>query len=74
MLEAQPLDRVGELDVDAEIVGVELELVPRAERRMLVDRHRQRRNPEPSAGSSSFQCRYREGCVSNPIGSMHDQL
>ena len=27
VLEAQPLDRVGELDVDAEVVGVELELV-----------------------------------------------
>ena len=28
MFEAQPLDRVGELDIDAEIVGIELEFVP----------------------------------------------
>ena len=29
MLEAQPLDRVVQLDVDAEIVGVQLQLVAR---------------------------------------------
>jgi hypothetical protein len=27
MLEAQPLQRVGQLDVDAEVVGIELELI-----------------------------------------------
>ena len=42
MLEAQPLDRVGELDVDAEIVGIELELVALEQRALLVDVHHQR--------------------------------
>ena len=32
MLEAQPLHRVVEFDVDAEVVGIELELVTRARR------------------------------------------
>ena len=41
MLEAQPLDRVGELDVDAEVVGVELELVAFEQRALLVDVHQQ---------------------------------
>ena len=44
MLEAQPLDRVGQLDVDAEIVGVELELVALEQRALLVDVHQQRRD------------------------------
>ena len=42
MLEAQPLQRVGELDIDAEIVGVELELIALEQRRVLVDVHQQR--------------------------------
>ena len=37
MLETQPLHRVGQLDVDAEIVGVELELVAGREAARLVD-------------------------------------
>ena len=37
MLEAQPLHRVGQLDIDAEIVGVELELVAGREAARLVD-------------------------------------
>ena len=40
MLEAQPLDRVGQLDIDAEVVGVELELVALEQRALLVDVHR----------------------------------
>ncbi len=44
MLEAQPLDGVGQLDVDAEIVGVELELVAFEQRALLVDVHSQRRD------------------------------
>ena len=40
MLEAQPLHRVVELDVDAEVVGIELELVV-AEPAGLVDVHDQ---------------------------------
>ena len=39
MLEAQPLDGVGELDVDAEVVGIELELVAFEQRALLVDVH-----------------------------------
>ena len=44
MLEAQPLKRVGKLDVDAEIVGVELELVARHEPTVFVDVERQGRD------------------------------
>jgi hypothetical protein len=44
MLEAQPLNGVGELDVDGEVVRVELELVAGAQRRALVDGHGQRRD------------------------------
>ena len=36
MLEAQPLERIGELDIDAEIVGVELEVVALEQRALLV--------------------------------------
>src|SRR5262249_43287350 len=41
MLEAQPLDRVGQFDIDAEIVGVELEIVAIEQPRFLVDVHHQ---------------------------------
>ena len=41
VLEAQPLDRVGQLDVDAEVVGIELELVAFEQRALLVDVHQQ---------------------------------
>ncbi len=44
VLEAQPLERVGQLDIDAEIVGIELELVALEQRRLLVDVHDQRRH------------------------------
>src|SRR5215469_4329333 len=39
MLEAQALHRVVELDVDAEVVGIELELIVAHQRRVLVDIH-----------------------------------
>jgi hypothetical protein len=42
MLEAQPLDGVGELDVDTEIVGVKLELIAFEQRALLVDVHGER--------------------------------
>ena len=42
MLEAKALDRVGELDVDAEVVGIELELVVGREAGVFADVHRQR--------------------------------
>ncbi len=42
MLEAQPFDRVGKLDVDAEIVGIELELVALEQAGLLIDVHHQR--------------------------------
>src|SRR3982074_3346593 len=41
--EAQEVGGVGELDVDAEVVGVELELVAFEQRALLVDIHRQGR-------------------------------
>ena len=37
MLEAQPLDGVGKFDIDAEIVGIELEIVAFEQRALLVD-------------------------------------
>ena len=42
MLEAQALERVGELDVDAEIVGIELEQIALEQAAVLVDVHGQR--------------------------------
>ena len=44
MFEPQPLHRVVQLDVDAEVVGVELELVPVDQTAVLVDIHRERRH------------------------------
>ena len=44
MLEANALQRVGELDVDAEVVRIELELVAGIDAAILVDVHRQRRD------------------------------
>ena len=44
MLEAQPLHRVGQLDIDAEIVGVQLELIAFEQPAILVDIHGQRRD------------------------------
>ena len=41
MLEAQPLHRVVQLDVHAEVVGVQLQLVARHQAALLVDVHRQ---------------------------------
>ena len=43
MFEPKPLDRVGKLDVHAEIIGIELELVAFEQRRLFVDVHRERR-------------------------------
>ena len=44
MLEAQPFDCVGKLDVDAEVVGVELQVVAAEQARLLVDVHGERRD------------------------------
>ena len=44
MLEAEALDRVGELDVDAEVVGVELQPVVRRQPGVFLHVHRQRRD------------------------------
>ena len=44
VLEAEALDRVGELDVDAEVVGVQLEPVVRRQAGVFLHVHRQRRN------------------------------
>ena len=44
MLEANAIERIGELDVDAEIVGIELELVARLERRVFRHPKRERRD------------------------------
>ena len=54
VLEAQPLDRVGELDVDAEVVGVELELVALEQAALLVDVHE---SVATSPSTASFQWR-----------------
>src|SRR6266700_7115447 len=57
MLEAQALDHVRELDVDAEIVGIELEQIALEQATILVNIHGQRRDvtvnrelPVPIAG------------------------
>src|SRR4029078_8316623 len=44
MLETESLERIGELDVYAEIVGIELELVNGTKPAVFVDPHRQRRD------------------------------
>ena len=44
MLETQPLHGVRQLDVDAEVVGIELELIALEQAAVLVDVHRQRRD------------------------------
>src|SRR4029450_9379765 len=51
VLEAQPLDRIVQLDVDAEIVGIELPLVARPEPAVLADVHGERR---PRAGEAEL--------------------
>ena len=55
MLEAQPLDRIGQLDVDAEIVGIQFQVVAFKQRRPF------RRRPSSSVATSpstaSFQWR-----------------
>ena len=62
MLEAQPLDDVGQLDVDAEVVGVELQLVAVAETAVGVDGHGHGRHravafeaPVPVPGGVTFE-------------------
>ena len=44
MFEAQPLHRVGEFDVDAEVIGIQLELVALEQPAILVDIHGQGRD------------------------------
>ena len=44
MLEAQPLHGVREFDVDAEIVGIQLELIALEQAGILVDVHGERRD------------------------------
>jgi hypothetical protein len=54
MLEAQPLHRVGEFNIDAEVVGIQLELITFEQPAILVDVHGQRRD---IAFDINFQCR-----------------
>jgi hypothetical protein len=44
MFEAQALHRIGELYIDAEVVGVQLELATLEQAAIRIDVHRQRRN------------------------------
>ena len=53
MLEADALNRVGQLDVDAEIVGIELQPVVGREAGVFLHVHRQRRD---GPSNDSFQC------------------
>ena len=72
MLEPDALNGVGELDVDAEVVGVQLQPVVRPEAAVFLDVHRQRgdgaveRQP-PVAGRSRAAARSR--VASTPPGS-----
>ena len=54
MLEAQTLNRVGELDVDGEVVGVELQLVVGRQAGVLADIHRQRGDGSPGGIKGEF--------------------
>ena len=63
MLEADALNRVGELDVDAEVVRVQLEPVVGRQAGVLLHVHRRASRPAPS--KVSFQWRYASGEVSN---------
>ena len=44
MLETQPLHGVSQFDVDAEVIGIQLELIALEQPAILVDVHRQRRD------------------------------
>ena len=44
MFEAQPLERVGEFDIDAEIVGIQFQIVAFEQAGFLVDIHGERRH------------------------------
>ena len=44
MFETQPLHRIGKLDIDAEIVGIQLELIAFEQAAILIDVHGQRRD------------------------------
>jgi hypothetical protein len=44
MLETQPLHGIGQFDIDAEIVGIQLELVAFEQPAILIDIHRERRD------------------------------
>src|SRR5262245_20083752 len=44
MLEADALERVVQLDIDAEVVGIELQFVSRANAAVFIDSHRERGN------------------------------
>ena len=57
MLETQPLDGIGEFDVNAEIVGIQFELVAFEQRALFIDVEKERRDiavdlelPVPVAG------------------------
>ncbi len=65
MLEADALDRVVQLDVDAEVVGVELQLVAGTDARVLVDVERQR-GDRAVEGRASSACTAKDRCGSRP--------
>jgi hypothetical protein len=60
MFEAQPLHGVRQFDVDAEIVGIQLEQVAFEQAAIFIDVHGQRGDVP---ATSSFQCRYLIGSV-----------
>ena len=67
MLEAQPLHRVGQFDVDAEIVGIEFELIALEQPGILVDVHGQRRNVarrHRASNAGSATDRFENRCTS----------
>src|SRR6476620_5873385 len=54
MLKTQPLHRIGQLDVDCQVVGIELELVARAKRGALIDGHEEPRDAAAIFGQLQF--------------------
>ncbi len=77
MLEAQPLERVGKFDIDAEIVGIEFQVVAFEQRALFVDVEEERRDiavdlelPMPVAGRIGLKINPRSTVGQRTLGGM----
>ena len=80
MLEAQPLDGVGEFDVDTEVVGIQLELVAFEQGALFVDVEKERRDiavdlelPVPVAGRIGLEIDPRSTVGQRTLGGLGRQ-